>query len=99
MLWICDACTSRYSVGAPRCPECGATAHHDDGAIPEATLDSAPAHSATKAEWVAYAGRLGLVESAAEDLTKADLIDVLEAVAAGDAEVTPDGLAVLRRDG
>lgn len=31
MLWICDDCTTAYSVGAPRCPHCGSTAHHDQG--------------------------------------------------------------------
>lgn len=31
MLWICDECTTAYSPGAPKCPHCGATGHHDQG--------------------------------------------------------------------
>lgn len=31
MLWICDDCTTAYSPGAPRCPHCGSTSHHDQG--------------------------------------------------------------------
>ena len=32
MLWICDNCTTAYSPGAPRCPHCGATDYHEQGA-------------------------------------------------------------------
>lgn len=31
MLWICLGCTSRYSVDAPRCPECGSTEYVEEG--------------------------------------------------------------------
>ena len=31
MLWICQACTTAYSVGAPGCPQCGADDHADEG--------------------------------------------------------------------
>lgn len=31
MVWICVECTARYSVGAPRCPQCGATRHAPQG--------------------------------------------------------------------
>jgi predicted nucleic acid-binding Zn-ribbon protein len=34
-LWVCDpdrgGCTTRYSVGAPRCPHCGKTAAYELG--------------------------------------------------------------------
>jgi predicted nucleic acid-binding Zn-ribbon protein len=34
-LWVCDpdrgGCTTRYSVGAPRCPHCGQTAAYELG--------------------------------------------------------------------
>lgn len=33
MLWICNPCTSAYSVDAPRCPECGADDHIDEGTV------------------------------------------------------------------
>lgn len=33
MLLICDECTAAYSVGAPRCPECGGTECHEQGTI------------------------------------------------------------------
>lgn len=29
-LWICRGCTAAYSVGAPRCPECGSTDYRED---------------------------------------------------------------------
>lgn len=31
MLWICKACTTPYSVDAPRCPQCGSTTHVEQG--------------------------------------------------------------------
>ena len=30
-LWICTKCTTRYSVGAPQCPQCGTKNHYEDG--------------------------------------------------------------------
>ena len=30
-LWICDKCTTKYSVGAPQCPQCGGKNHHEEG--------------------------------------------------------------------
>lgn len=35
VLWICKACSCRYAVGAPRCPQCGSTDHEEAGAPPE----------------------------------------------------------------
>jgi hypothetical protein len=32
MLWICDDCTAGYSVGAPRCPQCGSISYTEQGA-------------------------------------------------------------------
>lgn len=29
--WVCDGCTTVYSVDAPRCPHCGSTNHHEQG--------------------------------------------------------------------
>lgn len=40
MLWICDACTTAYSVGAPACPHCGETDYTEQGA--EHDGESAP---------------------------------------------------------
>lgn len=31
MLWVCDDCTTAYSVGAPRCPHCGSEDFHEQG--------------------------------------------------------------------
>lgn len=28
--WVCDDCTTVYTVDAPACPQCGATAYHGD---------------------------------------------------------------------
>lgn len=30
-LWVCLGCTAAYSVGAPRCPQCGSTERREDG--------------------------------------------------------------------
>jgi len=35
MLWICQACTTAYSVDAPRCPQCGSTDYREQGAPEE----------------------------------------------------------------
>jgi len=29
-MWICDGCTTAYSVGAPACPHCGSTAYTEE---------------------------------------------------------------------
>ena len=47
MLWICLACTTRYSVDAPECPHCGKAEHVEEGQpipVPEAVEepDAAP---------------------------------------------------------
>lgn len=33
MLWICNDCTTAYSVDAPRCPHCGSTDYVEEGAV------------------------------------------------------------------
>ena len=33
-LWVCEKCTTKYSVGAPQCPQCGGKTYHEDGAKP-----------------------------------------------------------------
>lgn len=38
MLWVCEGCTCRYSVGAPRCPECGSHAYVEEGVMPKITV-------------------------------------------------------------
>lgn len=30
-LWVCRGCTAAYSVGAPRCPQCGSTERREEG--------------------------------------------------------------------
>lgn len=40
MLWICKDCTTKYSVGAKNCPQCGSTEHRDEGV---GLADSSPA--------------------------------------------------------
>lgn len=42
MLWVCAACTTKYSVGAPRCPHCGSTELEDD--MPKITVHGGPSH-------------------------------------------------------
>lgn len=31
MLWICQRCTTAYSVGAPACPQCGSADYAEEG--------------------------------------------------------------------
>lgn len=38
MLWVCGACTTSYSVDAPRCPHCGSTDYREDDGMPKSTL-------------------------------------------------------------
>lgn len=43
MLWLCTGCTARYSVGAPRCPQCGSTKYVEEGAeMPKVTAHGGP---------------------------------------------------------
>jgi hypothetical protein len=46
MLWICQGCTSAYSVGAPACPQCGSAEYLEEGAeegvTPEVVVESVP---------------------------------------------------------
>jgi hypothetical protein len=89
MLWICEDCTTAYSVGALSCPNCGSLRHHDQGDEPGPTR---PAKSATKAEWMAYAETFG-IEVHGDHITKDELIVAVEAVEAGSA-VVDDGAVV-----
>lgn len=43
-LWVCTGCTSRYSVGAVRCPQCGSTEYVEEGAenMPKITVHGGP---------------------------------------------------------
>jgi hypothetical protein len=44
-LWACTNCTARYSVGAPRCPQCGSTDHVEEGSqdmAPKVTVHGGP---------------------------------------------------------
>ncbi|CAM5265055.1 putative protein OS=Streptomyces fumanus OX=67302 GN=GCM10018772_05250 PE=4 SV=1 [Streptomyces fumanus] len=43
-LLVCTDCTARYSVGAPRCPQCGSTEHVEEGAqdMPKITRHGGP---------------------------------------------------------
>lgn len=42
-LWICTDCTSRYSVGAVRCPQCGGSDHVEEGQnMPKITVHGGP---------------------------------------------------------
>lgn len=33
-VWVCEACTASYSVGALRCPQCGANVPRENGDAP-----------------------------------------------------------------
>lgn len=35
MLWICQSCTTAYSVDAPACPQCGSVDYLEQGAAEE----------------------------------------------------------------
>lgn len=98
-----------YPVGVlPEGPEPEAVDHPADGtmsppiegdgsgeALPDAPIDDGlPDEDANKAEWVEVATRLGFTKSAADHMHKADLIDKVRAVWAGDLVVDEDGQLV-----
>jgi len=43
-LLVCTGCTSRYSVGAAQCPQCGSTEHVEEGQepMPKITVHGGP---------------------------------------------------------
>jgi hypothetical protein len=44
-LWVCSACSTRYSVGAPSCPHCGRKRHYEEGDdVPRNTVDTGTSH-------------------------------------------------------
>ena len=43
-LWNCWRCTAAYSVGAPRCPQCGSPDYEEDGVMPKSTVESGPSN-------------------------------------------------------
>jgi hypothetical protein len=47
-LWVCAGCTSRYSVGAARCPECASTEYVEEGAedMAKITVHGGPSNAA-----------------------------------------------------
>lgn len=52
MLWICEACTCRYSVGAPSCPQCGSTEYVEEGSedMPKITVHGGPSFEGEPAD-------------------------------------------------
>ncbi len=46
MLWICNVCTTAYSVGAPACPHCGGDDHVDEDVVVEVPTESEPESAA-----------------------------------------------------
>lgn len=42
--WVCADCTTVYTVGAPRCPQCQSTAYAEQGeeAMPKITVQGGP---------------------------------------------------------
>lgn len=54
-LWICKACTTAYSVGAPACPHCGGRKHVEQGSPEHLKLLAVNAGPAPTVEEVADA--------------------------------------------
>lgn len=52
-VWICRDCTAAYSVGAPRCPECGSTDYADEEEqnMPKITVASGPSIAGISGAW------------------------------------------------
>ena len=43
MVWICEDCTARYAVGAPRCPQCQSTRYREEGTeMPKVSVHGGP---------------------------------------------------------
>lgn len=49
-LLLCTGCTSRYAVGAPRCPECGSTEFEEDHDMPKITVHGGASNAAQDTE-------------------------------------------------
>lgn len=45
-LWVCSACSTKFSVGAPACPHCGGLEHEEDGAMPKITRNGGVSNAA-----------------------------------------------------
>jgi hypothetical protein len=80
--WVCGECGVVYSVGAPRCPACGADIPSEEGAFPMAKI--------SKADGPSYAGVIPDEMPSDEDYT-----DAQERVAKGDPE-QGDGALISR---
>lgn len=79
MLWVCGDCTARYSVGAPRCPQCGSTNHQEDG-MAKISLHGGPSNAAVDIPVDDLTGRQPLEVQRATDPTgtvetEADRVD------------------------
>lgn len=49
-LLVCVNCTARYSVGAPRCPQCQSTNYVEEGQdMPKVTVHGGPSNEAAEA--------------------------------------------------
>jgi hypothetical protein len=52
-LWVCKGCTAAYSVGAPRCPQCGSTDHaeEEEQNMPKITVTGGPSIAGITGSW------------------------------------------------
>jgi hypothetical protein len=52
-VWVCKGCTAAYSVGAPRCPQCGSTEYADEEEqnMPKITVAGGPSIAGITGAW------------------------------------------------
>jgi hypothetical protein len=52
-VWVCKGCTAAYSVGAPRCPQCGSTEYADEEEqnMPKITVQGGPSIAGVSGGW------------------------------------------------
>jgi RNA polymerase subunit RPABC4/transcription elongation factor Spt4 len=57
-LLVCKGCTARYSVGAPKCPQCGSTEYVEEGAedMAKITVHGGVSNAAAEDEAVEVGG-------------------------------------------
>lgn len=94
MLEECEVCTARYSVGAPRCPQCGTTNSNLEENMAKISLHGGPSDASSDIPVDPDTGRQPLPVQRATDPTgtvetEADRVDRAHEAAILDADAPP----------
>jgi hypothetical protein len=89
--WECSECGAAYAVGAPACPQCGATDHAEEGvAMPKISKVGGPSIEPAVATATAESGEPGLAERADLGFTQATEVQEAGEQTAAEAEAGED---------